>query len=43
MIGNAGGYIGLLVGLTISELPKFLRKTYFIVKQILVHENVHEI
>ena len=30
MVGNAGGYIGLLVGITISELPKFLRKIYFI-------------
>ena len=35
MIGNAGGYIGLLVGITISELPKFLRKIYFIAKKYL--------
>jgi hypothetical protein len=26
MIGNAGGYIGLLVSVTISELPKILQK-----------------
>ena len=33
LIGNAGGYIGLLVGITISQLPNFLftvyRKSYF--------------
>ena len=33
VIGNAGGYIGLLVGVTISDLPDFLLKTYRIMKQ----------
>ena len=33
MIGNAGGYIGLLVGITISDLPSFLFKIYLAIKE----------
>ena len=32
MIGNAGGYIGLLVGITISDMPCFLCKLYLVLK-----------
>ena len=32
MIGNAGGYIGLLVGITISDLPCLIFKLYFLFK-----------
>ena len=35
MIGNSGGYIGLLVGITISDLPCFLCKLYFAIKGII--------
>lgn len=38
-IGNAGGYIGLLVGITISELPMFLTKTYVIAKRFFVRQK----
>ena len=34
MIGNSGGYIGLLVGITISDLPCFLGKLYLAIKGI---------
>ena len=34
MIGNSGGYIGLLVGITISDLPRFLGKLYLAIKGI---------
>ena len=32
MIGNSGGYIGLLVGITISSIPCFLFKLYSTIK-----------
>ena len=33
-IGNAGGYIGLLVGVTISELPNFVSKLWLLLKRL---------
>ena len=39
MIGNSGGYIGLLVGITISDLPCFLCKLYFAIKGMVLGYN----
>ena len=33
MVGNAGGYIGLLVGISISDLPCFLFKSFLALKR----------
>ena len=32
MVGNAGGYIGLLVGISISDLPRSLFKLFLALK-----------
>ena len=35
LVGNSGGYVGLLVGYTIAELPIFLRKIYRYIVHVL--------
>ena len=43
MVGNSGGYIGLFVGLTISDLFGFAIKIYFKIKDIYLNWRQIEI
>ena len=40
LFGNAGGYIGLLVGISISELPYLLLKLYSMGKSLFRNEDM---